>query len=318
MSTNLAIACQGGGSHTAFTAGVLKRVLPELDGYDLVGLSGTSGGALSAAVAWYGLLTEGPDAAVENLDALWDDLAANDLADRWLNDWTVWNSRIRTSGFPLPELSPSDNPFTRTGQRQFRALIESHLDFDSFASLVGPETPRLVVGTVDINGGAFETFVDDEITADALLASAAIPELFPAVEIHGHWHWDGLFSQNPPIQDLMTVRADRKPEELWVVQTNLQQRSGEPRSLEEIADRRNELSGNISLNQELSFIERVNDWVAAGHLPEAEYTHTEVRRVALGREYSCSSKYDRRPAFVDELLTLGETRADEFLSTLDR
>jgi NTE family protein len=49
--TRVAIACQGGGSHTAFTAGVLKRLLgaEELAGFEVVGLSGTSGGAVCAA-----------------------------------------------------------------------------------------------------------------------------------------------------------------------------------------------------------------------------------------------------------------------------
>ena len=53
----VAIACQGGGSHTAFTAGVLSRLLdgPELDEYEIVGLSGTSGGAVCALMAWTAL-----------------------------------------------------------------------------------------------------------------------------------------------------------------------------------------------------------------------------------------------------------------------
>ena len=44
----VAIACQGGGSHAAFAAGVLQRLLgPELRGrFRLLGLSGTSGGAI--------------------------------------------------------------------------------------------------------------------------------------------------------------------------------------------------------------------------------------------------------------------------------
>ncbi len=54
----IAIACQGSGSHTAFTAGVLKKILSQRDKtYDIVALSGTSGGAICAALTWYGLLT---------------------------------------------------------------------------------------------------------------------------------------------------------------------------------------------------------------------------------------------------------------------
>lgn len=54
--TKIAIACQGGGSHTAFTAGALQRLLPEIarPEYELVGFSGTSGGAVCALLGWYG------------------------------------------------------------------------------------------------------------------------------------------------------------------------------------------------------------------------------------------------------------------------
>ena len=58
MSTepkNVAIACQGGGSHTAFTAGVLDELLENIpQQYNIVGFSGTSGGAACAMLAWYG------------------------------------------------------------------------------------------------------------------------------------------------------------------------------------------------------------------------------------------------------------------------
>jgi NTE family protein len=76
--TNVAIACQGGGSHTAFTAGVLQRILEEWDddAWNLVGISGTSGGAYNALAMWYGFVTGDEETAIEILDAIWDDLAA--------------------------------------------------------------------------------------------------------------------------------------------------------------------------------------------------------------------------------------------------
>ena len=154
---------------------------------------------------------------------------------------------------------------------------------------------------------------NEEVTSEAVLASAAVPDLFEAVKIHGHYHWDGLFSQNPPIDDLLTVDADHKPAELWVIQINPQVREGEPTSLEAITDRRNELSGNLSLNQELRFVERVNAWIDEGHLPESDFTRTEVHRIQLGRAYHCSTKVDRSPEFLGELMQLGAERAAAFL-----
>jgi NTE family protein len=97
-----------------------------------------------------------------------------------------------------------------------------------------------------------------------------------------------------------------------VIQINPQERDGEPTSLEEITDRRNELAGNISLNQELRVIERVNEWIDAGHLPESDFSKIRIRRIAMGRAYHCSTKVDRNPAFIQELMDLGERRATEF------
>jgi NTE family protein len=111
----------------------------------------------------------------------------------------------------------------------------------------------------------------------------------------------------------MHQSVDRKPDELWIVQINPQELDGEPTSVDEIGDRRNELSGNISLNQELGFIERINDWVAAGKLPAEEFKQTEIRRIEMGRRYHCSTKMDRDPEFIDELIELGRERAAAFL-----
>lgn len=311
--TRVAIACQGGGSHTAFTAGVLKGLLREWDDdYELVGISGTSGGAFNALAAWYGLVTADEERAIEILDAIWEDLSATGLSGRFMNNIVVQMSQLQSTGVPMLQVSPYDIPGPEAGKDEIRETLERYIDFDDVPDLCARDTPELVVGTVNINAGIFETFTNEAVTPKAILASAAVPAMFEAVEINGHYHWDGLFSQNPPIDDLMTVAADRKPEELWVIQINPQEREGEPTTLAEIADRRNELSGNISLNQELNVIKRVNEWIDEGHLPESDFTKTEIRRIPMGKTYDSSTKVDRSPSFLRELMDLGEQRAAEF------
>lgn len=312
--TKVAIACQGGGSHTAFTAGVLKGLLREWDEdrYELVGISGTSGGAFNALATWYGLITEDRETTIELLDTLWQDLAADGPVDRLANDWLVGLTQIESSGVPLPQISPYMNPGAQWGKDEITETLKRHIDFEAIPTLCERDVPELVVGTVNVNAGEFETFTNEAVTPEAVLASSAVPHLFEAVELNGHFHWDGLFSQNPPIDDLMTVDVERKPDELWVIQINPQERDDEPTSLDEIADRRNELSGNISLNQELRFIERVNEWIDAGHLSERGFSKTTVRRLHMGRVYHSSTKMDRRPSFIHELIALGEKRAAKF------
>lgn len=316
MVRNVAVACQGGGSHTAFTAGALSRLVPAIEASDdhrLVGLSGTSGGAFSALAAWYGLLADG--AGVEDrLHALWAELCADGPADRALNAGTVFGSWAVNSGIGAPQISPYYTPASEYARGRLREALERTVAFEAIPDLAGPAAPLLAVGTVDINGGCFEVFEDGEITRDVVLASAALPELFEAVEMDGHYHWDGLFSQNPPIRELMYRAAADKPHELWVLQINPQTYEGRPRSILEIADRRNELSGNISLNQELRFVEQVNEWVDRGRLPGDEFNHTEIRRLVLDRRLPLRSKLDRSPAFVRRLMADGERTAASFLA----
>ena len=313
--TRVAIACQGGGSHTAFTAGVLWRLLEDWDErYELVGISGTSGGAFNALAVWYGLVTDGPETARDIVAAVWDDLAATDAADRLVNEWVTGLTRLGSTGFPLAAISPYQIPGPEVGKERIREILERHIDFEAIPGYCKRSAPELVVGTVDLNAGVFETFVDEDVTVEAVLASAAVPTIFEAVEIHGHLHWDGLFSQNPPIKDLMDVPPDRKPDEIWIVQINPQSFEGEPRTLERIADRRNQLSGNLSLNQEVRFVEKVNEWVADGTLPSARFEHIEVHRIELGRQLGYATKVDRRPEFLDGLRALGRERAAAFLT----
>jgi len=313
--TRVAIACQGGGSHTAYTAGVLQEILSEWDDQndELVGISGTSGGSFNALATWYGLLTGGPDTAAALLDSIWNDISVNGAQDRWMNTLVTGISRMDSAGFAIPSISPSQIPMPELGKQRIRSILERLIDFEEIPDLCQRDAPELVVGTVNINAGIFETFVNEDVTVEAVLASAAVPNMFEAVKIHGHYHWDGLFSQNPPVGDLMDLSPDRKPEELWVIQVNPQTFEGEPTTSEVIADRRNELSGNISLNQELGFIEQINTWVENGKLPADEFTKTDIHRIQMGKRYHCSTKVDRDPEFIDELQELGAQRAREFL-----
>ena len=314
-STNVAIACQGGGSHTAFTAGVLQHLFENwTEGHELVGISGTSGGAFNALAAWYGLVTGGEEKAAEIVTDIWADIAVDGPADRVTNDWLTTLSQFEGVGFPLPRVSPYQVPWSRMGKERIRTVLERHIEFDEITPHCGVSAPDLVVGTVNINAGIFETFTNEKVTVEAVLASAAVPNLFEAVKINGHYHWDGLFSQNPPINDLMHQPPERKPDELWVIQINPQELDGEPQSLDEIDNRRNELSGNISLNQELRFVERVNEWVESGRLPADEFKTTEIHRIEMGQDYDSSSKLDRDPAFIEELIALGQKQSAAFLA----
>lgn len=306
----VAIACQGGGSHTAFTGGVLHRLLADED-HRVVGLSGTSGGAVCALLAWYGLLTGGAAEAGRLLERFWEDNAATTLGDKAANAWLVGLARLE-GRVTLPTVSPYAYP--GFAGAAFTDLLTRHVDVDRLARLQEspPEDqPLLLVGAVDVRSGDIKAFSSRrrEITVNAVLASAAVPLLFRAVEERGRLYWDGLFSQNPPVREL----PDAGPEEIWVVRVNPRARATEPKTVGDIADRRNELAGNLSLEQELFFIRKVNEW--ADRLGDP-YRRIEIREVTLDLDLDLPSKLDRRPAFLRRLFDAGREEAEEFLARL--
>jgi NTE family protein len=315
----VAIACQGGGSHTAFTAGVLSRLFqPDvLSRYRVVAMSGTSGGAICALLAWSALLADDPQRAEKLLAQFWSDNSASAPPDRLLNAWIQWASQL--SGYLItPSVSPYDTFTSDLAQQELRTLLERSVDFEALGQQdpVGsadPERPMLLLGAVDVVSGDFKAFDSrrGEITADAVLASAALPTMFRSVHTGGGVYWDGLFSQNPPVRDLLDVG----PDEIWVIRINPKELAAEPRTVAEIADRRNELAGNLSLYQELHVDSMIDDGILVG----GGYRPVTVRMIEmarLGPSAGSASKLNRDPAFLDELIAQGETRAGEFVNAL--
>lgn len=310
----VAIACQGGGSHTAFTAGALSRILKEKnDRYDIAALSGTSGGAICALLAWYGLLENDKDKAVRLLTSFWKEMSASSYPDKLMNDWLVGSSRLQGT-VPVLDISPYYYP--PLAQERLKDVLERLVEFGRIDALLGPESPDLHVSAVDVLSGDFKVFCNSEIDVRSIMASAAIPTFLRAVHVNGNIYWDGLFSQNPPVWNFIEGKnADAKPDEIWIIQINPKKRKAEPVSVGEIADRRNELAGNLSLKQELFFIKKVNDWLDAGHLPADKYKHIDVRWIKmLDEDLDTASKLDRDPSFIQYMMKYGEEQAGEFLT----
>jgi NTE family protein len=319
----VAIACQGGGSHTAFTAGVLKRLVlaEELKHHEVVGLSGTSGGAVCALLAWDNLLRGDARGAAEALDAFWRDNSATAPHEQVINSWVLWASSLQNF-ITMPVVSPYyDNYFSVSALEEFKRMLERRVDFAKLGLQPEDSYPALLVGAVDVLSGEFKTFNSrrERITPETILASAAIPTLFRSVRAgDGGTYWDGLFSQNPPIRDL----TDEGPDEIWVIQINPKEIETEPKTVIEIVDRRNELSGNLSLYQELLSIEKIDQLLEEGLLSlDGKYKQIVVRVIELSRSrfsrsLGTASKLNRDPRFIEDLMSHGEARADEFLAAL--
>ncbi len=336
----VAIACQGGGSHTAFTAGALKPLLrgTARGDYTITGLSGTSGGAICAALAWFGLMKHAQgewdrERAIAIIDEFWRDNTAQSLWEQLWNSWTVNLIRLHASG-RLPELKTS--PYApeivmatevakRLAPRQeffdLRLLLEKYLKLDEVAQPV--IEPRLLIGAVGVLSGKFKAFdsLTSEISIDAVLASTTLPTLFQGVRIGDEVYWDGLFSQNPPVREFLSkVDVRLKPDEIWVIRINRQEIKEEPTSVEEIEDRRNALAGNLSLMHEIDVINRLSQWLKEGKLKSDQTKPIEIRWIQMSSELSGKLSYvtkmSRDPGLLNELMSDGERQAEAFLAEL--
>jgi NTE family protein len=305
----VAIACQGGGSHAAFTAGVLAALFSPAhrDRFVPLALSGTSGGAVCAALAWSGLLAGGPEEAVRRLDGFWDDLAARDPLEVWLNAWT---QLLYTLPFTV---NASPYAYSPAAEPRLRALLQTWLQPEALpADPASRSRPFLRLGVADVLRGGGEALggEDADFSVDDIVASAAVPPLFRAVSARGRLWWDGLYAHNPPIGALLDL--PEKPEEIWVIRLNPLARREEPRTAEAIEDRRNEMAGNLPLDEEISGVALVNRLLAAAPVLDERfgYRPVTVREVALPlEELSYASKLDRSAAHLRKLSALGRTLA---------
>lgn len=314
---NIAIACQGGGSHAAFTAGVLSELLEKCPNqYQIVSLSGASGGAVSATAAWYGLV-EDDQSSKEVLKDLWTDIAAVNGWELWLNALTLQWDRLSESFGPTVNHSLSQgSDWTR---QQLEKVLTDHIDFSRFGTLsADTASPMIFISAVDVRTGDFVLFRDAEITPGAVSASAAVPRLFDAVEIDEEHHWDGFLSKNPPIIDFMTNDSLPPIDEVWLVRLSPKTISTIPTTGSGISDRKQQLVENLSLAHELRFVRLINEWIEAGKLSSTAFTQTTVRTIELDRDQAEMSRLDRSSSFLDELFADGEAQAADFIEQLRR
>jgi NTE family protein len=346
----IAIACQGGGSQTAFTAGVLKALFDHNIHLDrrIVALTGTSGGALNAALAWYGLLKNAKGDATpigQRIADFWADLAAKEPLELFLDQTATGALRGISAGWlPMFEISPS-SPLSQWMQSalsrflprerftDFRGLLEDHIRFDEIAGLLEPDSPALLTGAANVTRGNLKIFSshNGEFQVETILASAAIPNIFPAVQIGDDYYWDGLFSANPPVDELIQLRFMGKgniPDEIWIIVINPIICKKVPTLPNEIVDRRNQMIGNVSLLQDLetlAFFERAFKGKALSEdfLKQHGYSPNwiKIRLVHMSEAVQDSldypSKLSRDPAHIQKLMEDGARQAQALLAGLD-
>lgn len=309
------LALQGGGAHGAFTWGVLDRLLEET-WLSFDGISGTSAGAMNAAVLVDGFTKDGPDGARAALEQFWRRVSDAALLspfrrtplDILLGRWSLDNSPAFVAYDILARvISPYDLNVMKENN-PLREILEEMIDFGRLTQ--GPI--KLFVTATNVQTGQGRVFHNEAITADVLLASACLPFLFQAIEIEDEPYWDGGYSGNPTIAPLVNECG---ADDIVLVQVNPVERLGTPRSAREIANRINEVSFNATLLKELKMIALLRQVANPGNCEGALWAKMRVHRIASAAmtELGYSSKLNAEWDFLCLLRDEGRRSAEGFL-----
>jgi NTE family protein len=308
------LALQGGGSHGAFTWGVLDRLLEE-PWLRIDGISGTSAGAMNGVVLVAGYAAGGPEGARTALDTFWKSVSHSarfsplrrSPLDILLGRWTLDTSPFYLA-FDLASRVFSPYDFGQQGANPLRDILAECVDFGQVA-----RAPiRLFVTATNVRTGRGRVFRNADITPEVLLASACLPTVFQAIEIEGEPYWDGGYTGNPTITPLV---RECKSQDTLLVAVNPVERPGTPRSARDILDRLNEVSFNSALLKELRMIALLRKVADPGSSEGAQWAHMRIHLIAstLLATLGASSKLNAEWDFLCMLRDEGRRSAEAFL-----
>jgi NTE family protein len=308
-------ALQGGGAHGAFTWGALDRLLEE-PWLRIDGISGTSAGAMNAAVLVDGHAKGGADGARAALENFWRRVSNAAVLsplrrtplDILLGRWTLDHSPVFLAMDLMARVfSPYD--LGPGGTNPLRDILAESVDFARLAQA----SIKLFITATNVRTGRGRVFRNGEITPDVLLASACLPTLFQAIEIDGESYWDGGYSGNPTITPLV---RECNSKDTVLVQINPVERPGLPRSARDILNRLNEVSFNAVLLKELRMIALLRQVAQPDNSENAKWADMRIHRISsdVMVELGYSSKLNAEWEFLCMLRDEGRRAGDAFLT----
>ena len=326
LPPTLAVALQGGGSHGAFTWGVLDRLLQEVatDRLRISAISGSSAGAINGALTVSGLVQGGPELARRKLADFWQALSRRGLlagnplfygepGSFGINlDWSPIAIALEAIGLVF---SPYMNPFYSDA---LAPLIAEAFPAPDLTAINVASEPQLFVAATNVVSNTRAIFTQPDITADVLRASACLPTEFKAVSIGGVPYWDGGYMGNPPLSPMLDYAQD-----LLLILVNAFHRDGmPPHSAPAILDRLNEITFNASVVLEINAIEAINsllaELVAAGAAYSGRFKPIRLHAIhndAFVGKLGFVSKNSTSWTFLSCLHDAGYATAEEWLGT---
>lgn len=316
-SINLAL--QGGGTHGAYAWGILDALLE--DGrIDIEALSATSAGATNAAVLAYGMFTGGHDGARQALHDFWEKVSKAGQfyspIKRTIFDKLLFKdsgSSFAFMAFDSFTRAFSPYQYNPLNINPLKSILEECVDFDALKQC---NCVKLFISATNVRNGKPRIFSVEELSVDVILASAALPEIFKAVEIDGQHYWDGGYIGNPSLYPLFYKTKCR---DVMIVHINPINRDDIPQTAAEIMNRSNEIGFNASLVHEIRALAFVKKLLKEDMLKD-EYKKKykdvllhAIRSDDVLADLSVASKFDTDWDFLTSLRDIGRKQAQQWL-----
>lgn len=316
--SRIALVLQGGGAHGSYGWGVIERLL--LEEIDIVAASSASAGALNGAALVAGLASGGVEGAMAGLERLWNAVSRGSPLQAF--DGHFWGGplfepmlrRTLEMGKLFERYVTPFAPHVRD-MHALRRIVGTSIDLDA---LTRPGAVPLHVSATRVTTGAARLFTGADITLDAIMASACLPDLFAAVEIDGEEYWDGGFSANPALEPL--IFAGHGATDVLIVQITPFANEDISSSLAGIVGRVNEISFDACLLRDLKALTEIKEIAgeAASSSPRMQaLAATELHLMDAPSELAsrgAAGKLDTRGSQLQALRMLGRERADTWLT----
>jgi NTE family protein len=313
----LDLALQGGGSHGAFTWGVLERLLED-ERIKIDGICGTSAGAMNGTILAYGLQKGGRYEAIALLEKFWRRVSEYQMLSPLqpsLFDKIFGEGRLDYSPayylFEYFTLLFSPYQFNPLNINPLKFVLEEFIDFEELRRC---RKVKLFVCATNVRTSHVKVFETKEITAESVMASACLPFLFPAVEIDGEAYWDGGYMGNPPIYPLID---NTDTPDIMIVQINPIRIEHVPKTVDEIRDRVNEISFNSSLIHDIRQINMVRKMLEKGINVDGKFKELYLHRIFPAqtlRNLNVSTKLNAEWNFLQKLRNIGRKMTEEWLA----
>ncbi len=310
VSINLAL--QGGGSHGAFTWGVLKRLANETH-INIEGISGTSSGAVNATLFAYGL-TNDKDKPDATLDYFWSELGSLFSS--------IFTSSDNFLKLPILDMflnmSQSFSPymFNPSDMNPFRELLEKSIDFKKLRET---NKTKLFIAATNIKTSKLKVFKREELTEEHILASACLPSLHHAITIDGETYWDGGFTGNPPLYPLI---FNCKSNDLLIVLLQPPIKESIPHTANEIRERMYDITFHSNFMREMRAISFSKQFIKKHYFLkgalERRLNNLRIHIIHADedlKDLDNKSKYSASPDLLNHLRDAGYRCADKWLDT---